>query len=170
MKSNRMFYIGLGCLFSTLCWTITALVEPENQPSEQNLDALYNKEMKALKVERLICSELSIVDENGKEVMVMLNQHPADPSRGPVFSIQDMRHREDGKESMAHLALYRDGLVLYNVNNHSIIGLKNATEGGLLWAKNADRKLTWFIDANSRRPFPINPKPTPKKTNPKSPH
>ena len=158
MKTNRTFYIGLGCLFSTLCWTLTAFVAPENQPNEQK--------MKTLKVDHLICSELSIVNENGEEVMAMLNQHPADPSRGPVFTIQDMRYREDGKESMAHLALYRDGLVLYNADNHSIIGLKNATEGGLLWAKNADRKLTWFIDANSRRPFPINPKPEKTGTNP----
>lgn len=33
MKTNRTFYIGLGCLFSTLCWTIATWAAP-NEPED----------------------------------------------------------------------------------------------------------------------------------------
>lgn len=154
MKANRMFYIGLGCVFSTLFWTITAFVAQENQSNEQK--------KKTLRVDHLICSEFSLVNENDEEVMTMLNQHPGDPTKGPVFAIQDMRYTKDGKESMGHLSLYRDGLALYNSSSALIIGLTNVEEGGLLWAKNAKREATWIVDANARQPIPP---PPPKKTN-----
>ena len=149
MKTNRMFYIGLGCVFSTLFWTITAFVAQENQSSEQK--------KKTFRVEHLICSEFSLVNENDEEVMVMLNQHPADPNKGPTFVIQDMRHRKDGTESLGHLSLYRNGLTLYNSRNASIVGLTNVRDGGLLWAKNAKREATWIVDANARKPIPPPP-------------
>ena len=151
MKSNRMFYIGLGCVFSTLFWTITAFVAQENQSNEQK--------KKTFRVEHLICSEFSLVNENDEEVIAMLNQHPGDPNKGPTFIIQDMRHREDGTESFGHLSLYRDGLALYNSRNASIVGLTNLRDGGLLWAKNAKREATWIVDANARKPIPP---PSPK--------
>ena len=39
MKSNRMFYIGLGCLFLTLCWTITAWAGP-SKPEDITFELL----------------------------------------------------------------------------------------------------------------------------------
>ena len=151
MKSNRLFYIGLGCVLSTLCWIITAVVAPENQSNEQK--------MKILKVDRLICSELMIVDSNDNVVISMLNQHPGEPNLGAILAIQDMRPNEKGEVTRRHLTLYGDGLGIYNANNKTIIALKNLNEGGLLWARNAKNEATWIIDANSRKPIP---RPSPK--------
>ena len=39
MKSNRLFYIGLGCLFSTLCWTITTWAAP-SKPEDITFELL----------------------------------------------------------------------------------------------------------------------------------
>ena len=39
MQSNRLFYIGLGCLFSTLCWTITTWAAP-SKPEDITFELL----------------------------------------------------------------------------------------------------------------------------------
>ena len=50
MKSNRLFYIGLGCLISTLCWTVVMIAREERNLSH-------------LEVDRLICNELQVLDK-----------------------------------------------------------------------------------------------------------
>ena len=39
MRSNRLFYIGLGCLFWTLCWTITTWAAP-SKPEDITFELL----------------------------------------------------------------------------------------------------------------------------------
>ena len=142
MKTHRMFYIGLGCLLSTLCWTITSFVATANDP--------YEKEMKELVLERLTCREISIVDENGEEAMAIFEA----PDKGYILYIRDIRTSEGVESNKTHLTLYANGLGLYNSKNDLVAGIKNHREAGLLWAKNAKGEQTWGVDGNARKPIP----------------
>ena len=55
MKSNRLFYIGLGCLFSTLCWTIVMVAKD-------------NRNLSTLQVDHLICNDIRVLDRDGRLV------------------------------------------------------------------------------------------------------
>jgi len=144
MKSNRLFYIGLGCVLSTLLWTLTAAVvsDPPIYP--------YKDKKEILQVDHLICSEFSLVDANGIEVIAMFNLKGEDP----VMVIKDLM------VDKANLRLDRHGIKVYNSDNRSIIGIYNIEDIASLWAKNTNGQPTWIMNANSREP--IQP-PSPKK-------
>ena len=144
MKSNRLFYIGLGCVFSTLFWTLTTAVvsDPPIHP--------YKDKKEILQVDHLICSEFSLVDKNGIEVIAMFKPVGQDH----VMIIKDL------STDKGNLLLDRHGVKVYNSDNRAIIGIKNIEDIATLWAKNTKGQPTWILNANAREP--IQP-PSPKK-------
>ena len=38
MTSHRMFYLGLGCLISTVCWTVVMIAKEERNLSNFEVD------------------------------------------------------------------------------------------------------------------------------------
>lgn len=143
MKSNRLFYIGLGCVLSTLLWTLTAAVVSDSPVYP------YKGKKEILQVDHLICSEFSLVDENNIESMAMFNL-----KGDPVMVIKDL------SVDKGHLRLDRHGVKVYNSDNRAIIGIKNIEDIATLWVKNTNGQPTWVIDANSRQPIQF---PSPKK-------
>lgn len=150
MKSNRMFYIGLGCLFSTLFWTITTAVVPD-QPIYP-----YKDKKEILQVDHLICSEFSLVNEDGKEVIGMFKM----PERGHVIVIKDLPDDPANKGFKGHLTLYGNGIGVFNSKSDLIAAIRNINDGGAFWARNANAKPTWIVDGNAREPIQL---PPPKK-------
>lgn len=137
MKSNRLFYIGIGCVLSTLLWTLTAAVvsDPPIHP--------YKDKKEILQVDHLICSEFSLVDKNGTEVIAMFNL----AGEEAVMVMKDLA------VDKGHLRLDRHGIKVYNSDNRAIIGIKNIEDIAALWAKNVNGQPTWVIDANARKPI-----------------
>lgn len=144
MTSNRMFYIGLGCVLSTLFWTLTTVVVSQTQPIYS-----YKDKKEILQVDHLICSEFSLVNEDDKEVIRMFEK----PERGHVIIITDMTDDAADKDFQRRLTLHGRGLEVHNSNNRVIIALRNLGDGGALWARNAKAQPTWAIDANARKPL-----------------
>ena len=155
MKSNRLFYIGLGCVLSTLFWTITTAVVPDNHPIQQPIYP-YKDKKEILQVDHLICSEFSLVNKDGKEVIGMFEM----PERGHVIVIKDSPDNVTDEGFKGHLTLYGNGLGVFNSNNHLVAAVRNINDGGAFWARNANREPTWIVEANSREPIKL---PSPKK-------
>ncbi len=153
MTSNRMFYIGLGCVLSTLFWTLTSVVVSQTQPIYP-----YKDKKEILQVDHLICSEFSLVNKDDTEVIGMFNM----PERGHVIVIKDLRDASADKDFKGHLTLYGNGLGVFNSNSREIIGLRNIEDGGAFWARNAKGEPTWIVDGNSRKPIQLQ-QPSPKK-------
>ena len=141
MKSNRLFYIGLGCILSTLCWTLTAAVVSD-QPIYP-----YKDKKEILQVDHLICSEFSLVNEEGIEIIGMFKL----AEKGHVIAIKE------GIGSNAHLILQSDGMRIYNSQKKSVVGIRNVNDAGLLYARNDKAQPTWVIDGNSYEPIQIQP-------------
>lgn len=128
----------------------------DNHPIEQPIYP-YKDKKEILQVDRLICSEFSLVNEDGSEVISMFEM----PEKGHVIAIQDRRDHAASEGNKGHLTLYADGLGVYNSDNRLVIGLKTIENGGVLWARNANGQPTWIVDSNSRKPIA---KPRPKNT------
>ena len=135
MKSNRLFYIGIGCVFSTLFWTITAAVVSDNP---------YNKQMKEFVVERLICRELSVVNEDDEEIMAML-----DTPKGATLIIQKINPLDI--EDRTHVSLRASSLSFFNTKNTRVVSLDNYDEYGAFMLADKDGYIKWLADSNKKR-------------------
>ena len=149
MTSNRMFYIGIGCLISTLCWTAVIIAK-----DEQNLSNL--------EINRLVCSDIRVLDENGEE-SIIINDPDNDPKGSAVgyIRIKDNSIRSDGQVSEGYTRLSPSGLVIVNKNQKSVVSIyANGGYHGLLTASNNEGDNTWNIDTlipiNSRTHCPCN--------------
>ena len=123
MKSNRLFYIGLGCLISTLCWTVVMIAREERNLSH-------------LEVDRLICNELQVLDKDGKVGIHMYDRPYGDGGGSDLYMIfKDNRILSDGTPSQVKLWLSPGGLRVDNWKGRSVAGIGLAREGadGSLW-------------------------------------
>lgn len=149
MTSNRMFYIGLGCLFSTLCWTIVTIAKEErNLPN--------------LKVNQLICSDIRVLNENGEE-SIIINDPDNDPKGSAISSIRikDTRILKNGQKSEGYTRLGPSGLLIVNSDNNPVVSIRaNGGNHGLLTASNKEGDNRWVVDTlipiNSKTHCPCN--------------
>ena len=145
---QKCLYMGIGFLFTSLGWLFATLTVVD---AEKESD-----EWESARFDKIFCSEFYIVDENDQAVIGM----EVTPKAGPKFVIIDTAFREDGTESEKHIALYRDGLAIYNENGDAVIGAGVHDEGGAFYAKNKQNQVTWKLEANKRPPIPEEPPST----------
>ena len=139
---QKCLYMGIGFLFTSLGWLFATLTVVDAEKESDD-------EWESARFDAIACSRLYLVDENDQAVMAM----EVMPKRGPTFMIIDTAFREDGTESKKHLSLYRDGLVIYNENGDSVVGVGVRDEGGIFLTKNKQDQLTWIIEANKHAPI-----------------
>ena len=141
MTSNRMFYIGLGCLLSTLCWTIVMIAR-----EKQNLSNL--------EVDTLTCKELRVLDKNGK-VGILMYDRPYGDGGGSVLvmSVKDNRIFEDGTPSQGELRINSRGLQIYNWSGRSIASIHVERANGGLSLRKRDNSLrnSFVIDTENAK-------------------
>ena len=149
MTSNRMFYIGLGCLLSTLCWTVFMIVRAERNVSN-------------LEVDRLTCSDIRVLNRNGEE-SIIINDPDNDPkwSASTYIKIKDTRTLQNGQKSEGYTQLSPSGLLIVNSDHSPVVSIRaNGGYHGLLTASNNEGDNTWLVDTlipiNSRAHCPCN--------------
>ncbi len=98
---NRLFYIGLGCVLSTLLWTILAATPPRVRYLARESEVI-----ETLFVGRLYCHELSVLNKDNEEVMAML-----DMSEGATLAIRETDPKPDDRE---YVFLRADALSFFN--------------------------------------------------------
>ena len=129
MKSNRMFYIGLGCLLSTLCWTVVMIVREERNLSN-------------LEVDRLTCKEIRVLDKDGK-VGIRMYDRPYGDGGGSVLvmSVKDNRIFKDGTPSQGELKISSRGLQIDNWSGRGIASMHVERANGGLSLRKRDNSL-----------------------------
>ena len=139
MTSNRMFYIGLGCLFSTLCWTVLTIAK-----EEQNLSNL--------EVDRLVCKELRVLDKNGK-VGIWMYDRPYGDGGGSdlVMLVKDNRIFDDSTPSQGKLRISDSGLSIYNSSGTRVVSAHVERNNGSLSVSKRDRSLRnlFYVDTEN---------------------
>lgn len=111
MTSNRMFYIGLGCLFSTLCWTVLTIAKEERNLSN-------------LEVNRLTCKELRILDKDGKVGIWAYDRPYGDGGGSDLWMVfKDNRILGDGTPSQGQLMIGRRALHIDNWSGKPIASI-----------------------------------------------
>ncbi len=132
MKSNRMFYIGLGCLFSTLCWTIVMVAKDD-------------RNLSTLQVDHLICNDIRVLDRDGREAIKISERG----GLGHVIRIYDNRRLKNGELSKAYLSLGKNKIVLFNAKHEAVVGFSSSNDYGLLWATNQDGRKHWEVNTGA---------------------
>ena len=129
MKSNRLFYIGLGCLFSTLCWTVFMIVKAEaNLPN--------------LEVDTLTCKELRVLDKDGKIGIQMYDRPYGDGGGSDLYMVfKDNRIFKDGTPSQGELRIGHRGLGIYNWSGRGIASIHVEKANGGLSLRKRDNSL-----------------------------
>lgn len=129
MTSNRMFYIGLGCLISTLCWTVVVIARDDrNLPN--------------LEVDTLTCKELRVLDKDGK-VGIHAYDRPYGDGGGSilVMSVKDNRIFKDSTPSQGELRINNRGLGIYNWEGRRIASMHVEKANGGLSLRKRDNSL-----------------------------
>lgn len=141
MTPNRMFYIGLGCLISTLCWTIFMIARDQQNRSH-------------LEVDTLTCKELRVLDKDNK-VGIRMYDRPYGDGGGSVLqmSVLDNRILKDGKPSQGQLRITSRGLSIYNWQGTRIATMHVEKGNGSLSLnkRDRDRKSQFIIDTETGR-------------------
>ena len=141
MKSNRMFYIGLGCLFSTLCWTVVMIVREERNLSN-------------LEVDRLTCKEIRVLDKDGK-VGILMYDHQYGDGGGSILrmSVKDNRIFKDGTPSQGELKISSRGLQIDNWSGRQIASIHVERANGTLSLNKRDRSLhnQFYVDTENAK-------------------
>ena len=129
MTPNRMFYIGLGCLISTLCWTIVTIAKEErNLPN--------------LEVNRLTCKELRVLDKDGKIGIQMYDRPYGDGGGSDLYMVfKDNRIFKDGTPSQGELMIGDRGLGIYNWSGRRIASIHVEKANGGLSLRKRDNSL-----------------------------
>ena len=128
MKSNRMFYIGLGCVFSTLFWTITAAVVSDQKES--------------LEVDTLTCKELRVLDKDGKVGIHAYDRPYGDGGGSHLWMIfKDNRILGNGTPSEGGLWISDNGLSIHNWQGRRVASLHVERANGVLSLRNRDDSL-----------------------------
>jgi hypothetical protein len=134
-----MFYIGLGCLISTLCWTIVTIAKEErNLPN--------------LEVNRLTCKELRVLDKNGK-VGIWMYDRPYGDGGGSllVMSVKDNRIFKDGTPSQGELRIYDRGLAIENSRGRRVVSAHVETDNGVLSLRKRDNSNLFYVDTENAK-------------------
>ena len=129
MTPNRMFYIGLGCLISTLCWTIVTIAKEErNLPN--------------LEVNRLTCKELRVLDKDGKIGIQMYDRPYGGGGGSDLYMVfKDNRIFKDGTPSQGELMIGDRGLGIYNWSGRRIASIHVEKANGGLSLRKRDNSL-----------------------------
>ena len=129
MKSNRMFYIGLGCLFSTLCWTVVTIAREERNLSN-------------LEINTLTCKEIRVLDKDGKIGIQMYDRPYGDGGGSDLYMVfKDNRIFKDGTPSQGELRIGDGGLGIYNSEGRNIASLHIERGNGGLSLRKRDNSL-----------------------------
>lgn len=136
MTSNRMFYIGLGCLISTLCWNLVVIARDDrNLPN--------------LEVDTLTCKELRILDKDGKVGIHAYDRPYGDGGGSDLYMIfKDNRILSDGTPSQVKLRIGPGGLRIDNWQGRPVARIslaRNGTNGSLSLRKWDDSLENLFI-------------------------
>ena len=129
MKSNRLFYIGLGCLFSTLCWTVIVIARDDrNLPN--------------LEVDTLTCKELRVLDKDDK-VGIRMYDRPYGDGGGSVLviSVTDNQIFDNGTPSQGELRITSRGLKIKNWEASNIASMHVERGNGTLSLRKRDNSL-----------------------------
>ena len=134
MKSNRMFYIGIGCLISTLCWTAVIIAK-----DEQNLSNL--------EINTLTCKEIRVLDKDGKVGIHAYDRPYGDGGGSDLWMIfKDNRILSDGTPSQRELWIGDGGLSIHNWQGRRIASIHvERGNGGLSLHKRDDSLENLFI-------------------------
>lgn len=139
MTSNRMFYIGLGCLISTLCWTIVTIAKEErNLPN--------------LEVNRLTCNELRVLDKDGKVGIWAYDRPYGDGGGSDLWMVfKDNRILGDGTPSQGQLMIGDRGLHIYNSSGSRVVSAHVERNNGSLSAYKRDnsRRNSFYVDTEN---------------------
>ena len=141
MKSNRMFYIGIGCLIFTLCWTVFVIAR-----EKQNLSNL--------EVNRLVCSKMVVLDKDGKEGLV-IGDYKFGDGGGSVLrmTVKDNRIFEDGTPSQGELKISSRGLQIDNWSGRRIASIHVERANGVLSLNKRDGNLRnlFYVDTENAK-------------------
>ncbi|MYE89847.1 hypothetical protein F4X33_12715 [Candidatus Poribacteria bacterium] len=129
MTSNRMFYIGIGCLFSTLCWTVVLIAK-----QEQNLPNL--------EVNRLTCKELRVLDKDDKVGIHMYDRPYGDGGGSDLWMIfKDNSILRDDTPSQGGLWISDRGLSIHNWEDTRIASIHVERGNGGLSLRKRDGSI-----------------------------
>ena len=139
MKSNRLFYIGLGCLFSTLCWTVFMIVKAEaNLPN--------------LEVDTLTCKELRVLDSNGKVGISIYDHHYGEGGGNTLLmSFKDNRIFSNGLVSEGELVISDRGLHIANAMGRDVLRAHIERNNGFFSAERSDGSNKFHIDTENAK-------------------
>ena len=141
MKSNRLFYIGLGCLISTFCWTVVMIARDDRNLSH-------------LEVDRLICKELQVLDKDGKVGIHMYDRPYGDGGGSDLWMIfKDNRILSDGTPSQRELWIGDGGLSIYNWQGKRIASIHVERGNGRLALRKRDDSLDnlFYVDTENKK-------------------
>lgn len=141
MKSNRMFYIGLGCVFSTLCWTVVLIAK-----QEQNLSNL--------EVNRLTCKELRVLDKDGKVGIHAYDRPYGDGGGSDLWMVfKDNTIVGDGTPSKGQLMIGPRALHIDNWSGKPIasIYVERANGGLALHKRDGSRDNDFVVDTENAK-------------------
>ena len=141
MTSNRMFYIGLGCLISTLCWTVILIAK-----QEQNLPDL--------EINRLTCKEVRVLDKDGKVGIHIYDRPYGDGGGSDLWMVfKDNRILRDGTPSQGQLMIGDRALRIHNWRGKSIASIHVESGNGTLSLRNRDNRLEnlFYVDTENAK-------------------
>ena len=139
MKSNRLFYIGIGCLISTLCWTIFVIAKEETNLSK-------------LEVDRIVCKELHVLDKDGK-VGILIYDRPYGDGGGSdlIISVKDNTIFSDGRMSKGEVTINSSRLAIYNSMGLDVVSVHEEVDNGSLSLRKRDDTNLFYIDTENAK-------------------
>lgn len=146
MTSNRMFYIGLGCILSTLFWTLTAAVvsDPPIYPDKDKKETL--------EVDRIVCKEINVLDSNGKVGIRIYDHHYGEGGGNTLLmSFKDNRIFSNGLVSEGELVIHDRGLTIFNAMGDDVLSAHLERYNGFFSAKRYDGSNKFLIDTDNTK-------------------
>lgn len=138
---NRMFYIGLGCIISTLCWTVFMILRAEAK-------------LPSLEVDTLTCKELRVLDKDGKVGIHMYDRPYGDGGGSHLYAVfKDNRIFKDGTPSQGELTITDRGLRIYNWEGTYIASIHVERANGSLSLRKRDRSRDnlFYVDTENAK-------------------
>ena len=126
---NRMFYIGLGCIISTLCWTVFMILRAEAK-------------LPSLEVDTLTCKEIRVLDKDGKVGIHAYDRPYGDGGGSDLWMIfKDNRIFENNMPSKGELWIGSGGLSIHNSEGRRVASIHVERNNGTLSLRKRDGGL-----------------------------